>query len=1238
VNPLIVPINVEALCINNQSQEVFFGPTADFSGLTGDKPYLSESVVTMPGITLERGVHLHWALPEALTHGIRDEDQDKIVFPAVPNRWLVTRIHSSNAKPDSPVLSTSSWVIESDYLSESTESGKALVPFRSTTGNSYFRSLGHALPYESWHVGVNGDQSYFKQQTGHTLTAVGYGEVAFAAYYPNCRSVFGFHDDLSTLTDYDPQNNRISYVVSGWYSENEDDPLSSGKSPSDMNWGGLLTATPDRTLCSGTVKGIAWDSNTNYFPQQKASLEVAVGNNRMECVSALLAARPELAGDPHAEYLLNSVQMGLLESLSSQPGWTSKISSALHGETFASHPGGKLWNIRPHAAISGPSGSATSEDLATVGERMSITLPASIASELNALNKLQVELDRTQDEIDSLRKQLFHDWYRYTQLLYSKAPVLSREIPGFDDPDIYNKLINDMRHYIQDEVHTLMKQKHSTAAALSAQIKLASDNLSKALANIDPSLLLETTAAPRYWEAADPVILLAGDAVTRTMRYGGANKFHEEGKLPCRTMDQTMSELSLTRDGKTISIGSRILPAGTSFDRTPVDKAHLALVTEAVLSDPNHDYVLVAAFNQLAADAGWKQFDKDAIRYDLAALHKSLAGGELRCGELGYAGKLPCPMAATHHDGSPWIPLFLQWTIDYLPLQYMTASAQDGAFRSDLITGSYDMHADEPELIFTGTTPNTIQTYSGTVVLSSGATLKLQNQIARYLEHNPDPELTDIAKKLTESPMLAQALSGFNHALRMGKQSIQLDVYDPMADDFKMSFDTKVAAEVLALNDTAPLPLHAYNPIRAGAARLTGLRLIDAFGRLHAIDLDKVRISRTSSITPSDPKERIEGMLKLPPRISQPSRLLFRFLAADDDQLEMNDHPATTPVCGWILPDHLIKAFEVYAGNGDPLGALEIIGGGTDVRWRTAPIPGRQVETGDDKEVQADHVRKYVTNAHLQRFILAMLQGPGGAGYMDRMFQAVERSLGMIQTSGGNRDSELGVLMSRPIAVVRASLKFELQGLPSPHNGWPSLLNDIARGADGVRDTRGFTKVQFGVRLGEPEHPDDGLVGYFLERQGTTEDYLHFYSTSAELGDPDIVQPWTNPITLVSDASSQHSYVTMLMDPTGKVHASTGILPVKSLQIPQDQYRSALKAVQFTFGSGPLLISAAERSIPLPAIKGYSWSWLGVRNGEWTELELSPGATDRAAIGYSPGRIEEGRIRLSGKPLKSSDI
>lgn len=61
------------------------GPSVDFSKLpyrdratglnvNGNTPYLSEEIVTPPfrgeTLRLKRGVHLHWAMPDALTQGV----------------------------------------------------------------------------------------------------------------------------------------------------------------------------------------------------------------------------------------------------------------------------------------------------------------------------------------------------------------------------------------------------------------------------------------------------------------------------------------------------------------------------------------------------------------------------------------------------------------------------------------------------------------------------------------------------------------------------------------------------------------------------------------------------------------------------------------------------------------------------------------------------------------------------------------------------------------------------------------------------------------------------------------------------------------------------------------------------------------------------------------------------------------------------------------------------------------
>src|SRR5205085_7462091 len=106
------------------------------------------------------------------------------------------------------------------------------------------------------------------------------------------------------------------------------------------------------------------------------------------------------------------------------------------------------------------------------------------------------------------------------------------------------------------------------------------------------------------------------------------------------------------------------------------------------------------------------------------------------------------------------------------------------------------------------------QRYKGTITLSPHACITLKSQIDAYLAHHTDPELQDISSKLVLAPMLTQTLSGFNEALQMRRQVIQLMVDDPLAPEERALTD-RARIAVGDGNDTAPQSLDGFNPIRA---------------------------------------------------------------------------------------------------------------------------------------------------------------------------------------------------------------------------------------------------------------------------------------------------------------------------------------------------------------------------------------------------------------------------------------
>jgi hypothetical protein len=227
---LLVPIHLDALNLTGDlavtegvadfSKLPYFDGTRDVNPETA---YLSESVVATPfhdeNLILKAGMHLHWALPDALTRAAHTADGT--TFPAVPTRWLVTRSRLDNAGNS---VAEQRWVVESDYLYPAGEgdlSGAIAFPspeHLDTPDVHPFRFVGRQVPLTQW-LDPNHDGERTPEYLG-TLTSAGYGHPAFAALYPNCHSVFGFHDP-----DPGPLDTRLQYDVIGWYGSAANDHL-----------------------------------------------------------------------------------------------------------------------------------------------------------------------------------------------------------------------------------------------------------------------------------------------------------------------------------------------------------------------------------------------------------------------------------------------------------------------------------------------------------------------------------------------------------------------------------------------------------------------------------------------------------------------------------------------------------------------------------------------------------------------------------------------------------------------------------------------------------------------------------------------------------------------------------------------------------------------------------------------------------------------------------------------------
>jgi hypothetical protein len=247
---LVVPINVEALCVNAKVQsKSFVPPVASFQslpyndGFAGHTPFLGERALAKPFATdsSAQGVHLRWAMPDALMHGeqvqtpapsdvFRVEPQSlPLRFPSLPDRWLITRTELVTGK-------ITSWVVDSRFVSETLLPGKnvgsSAVPWENPgdTENTElplrytqppFRYLGRTLPIADWTAPAPAELLT-------ELTAASLGFIQASAYYPSCRNVLGMHHPAPESG----QASEYSYLVCGWHSDPAHDPLH-GKSSQD---------------------------------------------------------------------------------------------------------------------------------------------------------------------------------------------------------------------------------------------------------------------------------------------------------------------------------------------------------------------------------------------------------------------------------------------------------------------------------------------------------------------------------------------------------------------------------------------------------------------------------------------------------------------------------------------------------------------------------------------------------------------------------------------------------------------------------------------------------------------------------------------------------------------------------------------------------------------------------------------------------------------------------------------
>lgn len=305
----------------------------------------------------------------------------------------------------------------------------------------------------------------------------------------------------------------------------------------------------------------------------------------------------------------------------------------------------------------------------------------------------------------------------------------------------------------------------------------------------------------------------------------------------------------------------------------------------------------------------------------------------------------------------------------------------------------------------------------------------------------------------------------------------------------------------------------------------------------------------------------------------QPGQLSMRWVDADKDSDEVGLVASADPVCGWVLPNHLDVALAIYDQQGQLLGEVREDPNRQTVAWFPAPDSLNPITSPEQ-----------IPNLHLRGVVSGLMAAQRQAGgTFDNFLTVIDESLWLVDPLGPRSDPDMAVLIGRPLAVLRLKLALELAGGRYTNQSWADTFTD---------NDNGVGQTAFALRLGSLAVREDGLIGYYADPAFQTFNSVH-YPAGLDTGSSYVQAiggKAGNYLSLTADGTP--AFITLLMDPRGTLHGSTGILPVKNIALPNRFFENTLSNMEITFSVGSLLTSAASIQIPRLAEQNGEWSWI----------------------------------------------
>ncbi|EHQ89890.1 hypothetical protein [Desulfosporosinus youngiae] len=981
------------------------------------------------------------------------------------------------------------------------------------------------------------------------LTTINSGNPVFSVVYSYCRNVFGFYDDLLDDNQKRIENADISYSIRGYYEGEALIVKDADECLGLYNWKpSAAAAFPAKPFLHGFITNISWESDlVDYngpFIRGLKSPELAVGNTSAEALSALKSS--SLKNENLMKVLLNNKVHELTEL-----NGVFKSNYSEHEQRFITKSEEKIYTLQSLL---------NSKDYQELPD-----IPALDKRYYDRLKRLESERTQSIYELNATKSEINDIWSKYvlkSLILFPPADKAAAQ-KWMKTYEEMLKTLFEKSQQLNDQIQELQKQ-----------IEFLTQQLNEDLKN---NYEAQKTAGDRYFEPNAPVLLLSG--VERNHVFKPKNEDGKDDPLICRSISDTLDYLPIAFKLRGQDYAVQIQRTDLIKPDALVGECKEVLLESALFLGCNSSFILESIIN------------KTGIQNLTAAERAYLLQEILTTQKTPFSetGKIyPDANCMNFWEGMNWEPIMLYWRGLYYPDKELLTSQPS--------LKNWKLQDSDYTYIGEAVTTDQPVTLEGRILLTPQVTDLLYERVQKYLA---DHDLNRL-KGLNELGVLSQMLDSFNDRFLMNLLVLRFP-----AIIYKNGSVDLADAVRQALSDfiiEKPIFNSFFSPLRGGFFKFDKIRLIDTFGEFQNVECKSLAISE--DLSPEKGKHGTYVML--PPRFMQSTKLQFDFLDSKTNapcDFSLKD----TPICGWVIPNHIDQSLMLYDESGQMLGSL-VVTGFKDSPVMLRPAAGHSEIPIMQREIKA-FADEILSRSSQHENVLTPLLGIIDSSFWD------------IQGSGGAQSTGLSLYIGRPLVLARARMSIVQEGPLARFK----VLESNTKTPVPIPPTS-IESFKMPLVVGERDHLEDGVIGFFIENGQKT--YAQFNSIYCQEETSDYFNK-NNKADIPMAVSGKNQTLTVLIDPLQTMNLISGMLPVMTQRIPQNRIETALNSLYLTLYTGPILVGNEPLVMPYANIPDRAWSFIvPLGDDKWYETSDLYPANGNAFLAKDPIGIAEGFLKL----------